>query len=376
MTRGTCLGICLSVMALAACGSTQQGGASGPLPKGVSWAVDAGGAVLSRPTVVGDGLVVGSSSGKVQMVGRKDGALKWSYDARKDDPAAEFHHEALAAGDLIVTATAGKGGGRVYAFDAASGQVRWKQPLGADPNGVAGADTQVVQRADRVFAVGLDGKLVCLDLKTGAKSWEAGPVEPLITPAAGPSYIYVASNQTKVQAFDPDSGKPVWEAELMAVVTTSLIVHGDVVYAGTSPFRMFRLDGKTGEILAKVALQGKPVHDPAATDTSVSVFLRDAHGAVDAESIISLDAGLGRILWGRKAPEEWTSLHPRIWRDTILAGDRTGELFAYGLQDGAKKWSVMLGQEVGAIGSSDDMLYVGTLKGSVYALAPPSGSGS
>jgi len=235
----------------------------------------------------------------------------------------------------------------------------------------------VVRLGDHVYVTGLDGMLACLDLKSGAKVWSTGPVESRITPAAGPAQIYVAVGESRVQALDPATGQPAWDTDLGATVTTSLMAEGTEVYAGTSPFRMFRLDGGTGAILSKISLQGKPVASMVTSAKAVSVFLRDATGGTEnAHTIISLDPALGRILWGRKAASEWTSLHPLLWHDLILAGDSDGELFAYGQVDGARKWSVKLDEGLGAIGMADDMVYVGTVRGSVYALpqpaAPPS----
>jgi outer membrane protein assembly factor BamB len=375
MRRGAAVwGVMAAAAVLAGCGSQGGGSARRDLPKGVAWAYEAGGSITSAPVVAGDRLVVASTGGTIQSLARKDGSLQWKYDATKDTPEATFHHESLITGGLILNATKGKGGGHVYAFDLATGQPRWKHPLGADPNNTAegGSITEVIQRGEHVFAIGLDRMLVCLDLQTGNKVWTTGPVEPGITPAAGPSHVYVAVDGTRVQGLDPATGQAVWDADLEAVVTTSLVASGAEVFAGTSPFRMFRLDGATGAILSKIALQGKPVHNPVMSAQAVSVFLRDAMGGSEnAQTIISLDPALGRILWGRKATAEWTSLHPLLYHDLILAGDSNGELFAYGQVDGARKWSVKLDQGLGAIGMGDDMLYVGTLRGAVYAVPPP-----
>ncbi len=368
---------CAAIGMAASCAPSQQGGSARGrnLPKGVQWAFDAGGSITSRPTTVSDGVVFGSTSGTFYLLSRKDGSLKWKYDARVDadgDDGAAFHHDPLVADDLVLAATAGKGRGHVYAFDIATGQVRWKHELGVDAGGQGGADGEVVRYGGNAYVVGLNAQLICLDLRTGRKNWEVGPVEPHIVPAAGPAYLYVAVDGTKVQGLDPLTGRAAWEADLEAVVTTSLMAQGDELFVGTSPFRMIRLDGKTGAILSRIALQGKPVGNPMAVGGVISVFLRPAQETVDvARTIISLDAGLRRVLWGRKAPEEWTSLHPQVWGDVIVAGDRGGELIAYGQSDGVKRWSFKFDQGIGAIGTSDDTLYLGTLQGSVYAFTPP-----
>ena len=361
------------LLVAAACGSQQGGAGGGPLPKGVAWAHNMGGAVTSRPIVTGDRLLVASANGSLKMLSRKDGSVAWSYDARKDSPEAAFHHRPVLVDGLILNATEAKGAGNVYAFDASSGKVVWKHELAADPNsGAGGSATEVIQRDGHVYAIGQDGMMVCLDLKTGNKIWQAGPVETRIAPAAGPTHVYAAVGMTHMHGLDPMTGATVWDADLNAVVTTGLVAHEEEVYAGTSPFRMFRIDGKTGAILVKMPLQGKPVYSPVISNGSVSVFLRDANGIGEtANTIISLDAGLSKILWGRKAAGEWTSRDPQIYGDVVLAGDDAGELFAYGQADGMKKWSFKVKEGLGSIGTSDGMLYVGTLDGSVYAFQPP-----
>jgi hypothetical protein len=50
-----------------------------------------------------------------------------------------------------------------------------------------------------------------------------------------------------------------------------------------------------------------------------------------------------------------------------LAGDDTGELIAFRLADGEAVWSASFGETIRGIGTSPEGLYVGTLKGRVFA---------
>ena len=85
------------------------------------------------------------------------------------------------------------------------------------------------------------------------------------------------------------------------------------------------------------------------------------------KTLTAFDLQQDRIRWSHRATQEWTSSRPYVWRDMVLAGDR-GRLIAYGLADGATRWAHTLQGMVRGIGTCGDTLYVGTLRGQVYAL--------
>ena len=55
----------------------------------------------------------------------------------------------------------------------------------------------------------------------------------------------------------------------------------------------------------------------------------------------------------------------------MLAGTEKGELLAFRAGDGLPLWSHALKGVIRGIGTSDRVLFVGTLKGVVYAYARP-----
>ncbi len=64
-------------------------------------------------------------------------------------------------------------------------------------------------------------------------------------------------------------------------------------------------------------------------------------------------------------------MRPHLWRGAVLAGDEGGELDALAVEDGAVLWARHLDGVIRGIGHEGDLLFVGTLKGAVYAVRPP-----
>ena len=367
------------LLATVACGSQEPGGSAGltrPGSKEVLWVFESGGAIESNPEVVGDAVVVASVSGTLYSLDRKTGAVRWKYDARQDAKSSEFHADPLAADDLIVVGTDGQGEGHIYAFEAGSGQVRWKQPISGDPNAPGGLRTDIARAGGNVYAVGMDGKLRCLDLRTGKENWTFDGVEPESSPAADASRVFVAGTDGKVHALDAATGQPAWETDLESTITTGLMTRNDSVFVGTSPFRVVDLASQTGSANRKFALQAKPVRTLVLAQNFIVAFLHSNFAEGEADTLIALDLGAGRIAWARKAPTEWTSVHPEIWRDMVLAGDREGELQAFGLADGVKRWTYKAGAGLRGIGVADDALYLGTTQGTLFAVDPQKIAGS
>lgn len=373
--RSRCRFALLLLLAVPACGRSGGPGApGGNVPPGVRWAFDTGGCVASSPTVVGDAVAAGSCTGSFFLLDPATGAVKWKYDTRSDGQDTQFHHDPLAAGDLVLIGVDAKGPGHLYAFETATGAVRWKHQAGVDAEGRGGVAADLARIGDGIYAVGLDGKLFCLDRATGRSSWSFEGAAPRSAPAAGPGRLYVAGSESKVYSLDAATGQVVWETEVEGRVTTSLALQGEDLYLGASPFRIYRLEAGTGRILGSFPLQQKPILTPVVTADALLVFVGTPGEEGESETLIAVDRGLGRILWGRKAPSAWRSRRPGVWQDLVIAADREGELFAFGAADGTRRWSARFGESLHSVGVSPKALYVGTTKGPIYSFVPDAGA--
>jgi outer membrane protein assembly factor BamB len=312
---------------------------------------------------VGDLLVVSSCSGLIRALNKRNGEVKWTYDIRKDGEQRQFHGDPLVTDDLLIIGTDGKSGS-VYAFEQATGSVRWRYAVNH-----GGVSTDVVRLGENVYFVTLGNELVCLDLKTGRFKWSfhssysgGGDCLTCSCPAAAGDRVYFGGLDGIAYALDAQSGKLVWKRDLGAKVTTSAGLRGNDLYLGTANRRLYRLNANSGEVLNDLAADASPNGHLVVAEDTLFAFLGD-------EILAGFDLDLRNLKWSAEASKEWTSARPYLWKDNVLGGNRH-ELVALRSSTGIRIWSHQFPETVRGIGTSPDVLYVGTLKGPIFAFTP------
>ena len=310
---------------------------------------------------MGELLIVSSCNGLIRALDKKTGQIRWSYDIRKDGDQTEFHGDPLVTQDLIIIGTDGKMG-HVYAFERLTGAVRWKYRV--EWRGLA---SDIVRSGNRIYGVTLDDELVCLDIESGVAKWtfrSGAPPKSLYwnsSPAVIGGVVYFGGLDGIAYALDVRSGKLIWKTDLGARVSSSVASHGHEIYVGTANRHIYRLDADSGKVLADLAADAEPRWRLMIASDSLLAFL-------GPQTLASFDLSLKETRWSAKASPNWTSARPYVWRGEVLAGVGA-DLVAFRASDGARMWSHQLSGTIRGIGISDDVLYVGTLKGPVFALA-------
>jgi eukaryotic-like serine/threonine-protein kinase len=299
----------------------------------------------------------------IRALDRKTGLVKWEYDIRKDGEQSQFHGDPLVTDRLLVIGTDGKIG-HVYAFERTTGAVLWKYEV--NDRGVA---SDVIPVGEDGCFVTLGNELGCVDLETGKPKWSfrssyTGTDDCLTcsSPAVSEGHVFFGGLDGFAYALDADNGKLVWKRDLGAKVTTSAAVKGNSVYLGTGKRHVYRLRADSGEIVGDASTDATPYGHLIPAGDSLFVFLGD-------EVVASFNLDLKKLLWTAEASKEWTSARPYLWRDFVLAGNRH-ELIALRAADGSRAWSFQFPETVRGIGMSPDVLYVGTLKGPIFAYSP------
>jgi len=299
----------------------------------------------------------------IRALDRKTGLVKWEYDIRKDGEQSQFHGDPLVTDRLVIIGTDGKIG-HLYAFARATGAVVWKYKV--NDRGVA---SDVIRVGEGGYFVTLGNELVCVDLETGKPKWSfrssySGTDDCLTcsSPAASEGRVFFGGLDGFAYALDAQNGKLLWKRDLSGKVTTSAAVKANSVYLGTDKRHLYRLSANSGEILVDVTTDATPYGHLIAAEDSLFAFLGD-------EVVASFNLDLKKLQWSAEASKEWTSASPYLWRDLVLAGDRH-ELVALRSADGSRAWSLQFPETVRGIGTSPDVLYVGTVKGPIFAYSP------
>lgn len=316
--------------------------------------------MFTTPTVVGDLLFVGSCSGVAYAFDRDSGAVRWSYDTRRDGGPAQFHGDPAILGDLLVTGSDSAEPSLLYAFHWQSGALRWK------------TDSDVIE-TDASFAAGAlvgatwSGDLVGLDPASGERRWKVAAEDRRCgkrphSPAVAGELVYFSSGEGILHAVDPGQGEVVWRREL-GCASTAPLVWGEDLYLGVAPDKLVRVRLADGRVIAEHTLEGRAHSRLTVAGDSLLVL-------VGGQALVAFDRTLSEERWRRTTETDWSSFRPLVWKDLVVVGDAAGQLFALDPRDGSTRWSAQVRGTIRGLGAEGEVLYVGTLGGTVYALVP------
>jgi hypothetical protein len=186
-------------------------------------------------------------------------------------------------------------------------------------------------------------------------------------PAASGDRVFFGGINGVLYSLDARSGREIWKRDFGSRISTHLTTSGDDLYLGTANGHLYRVTQKTGAVKADFTVGVTPVGVPVIAKESLLVFLNPQGGDGGAESLACLDLPLTKVRWGQKAAGGWSLTNPHLWRDSVLAGNEAGEVLAFRVADGARQGTHLFKGTIRSIGGVGDVLYIGTLNGTVYA---------
>ena len=224
----------------------------------ITWKAELPGPGASSPIVVGNRVYLTSYTGyglepakgeqselkrHLLCFDRSNGKPLWSQSFDPKLPEHKYEGEGSYHGYSASTPISdgerlyvffGKSG--VFCFDL-DGQQLWQVSVGEGTNGWgSGCSPVLFGKLLLVNASIESGSLVALDKLTGKEAWRAGGVgsawnTPLLVNAKSRTEVIVSA-QNRLLSFDPNDGKPLWNADgVHRYVCPSVVAHDDVVYA-------------------------------------------------------------------------------------------------------------------------------------------------
>lgn len=236
----------------------------------VRWRRSVGVPARSAPTVAEGRLFLITIEDRLLALAADDGRTLWSHQASAAATEVLGQPAPAYARGLVV---AGFGSGELATLRADSGSLVWSDSLGAARGRSSIADFSSIRGVPvisngRVFAIGLGGLALGLDLPTGRRLWErqvAGEDSPCV---AG-SWMFIVAASQEIAAINIEDGRVAWVTPLPrwenpdkqkdSLTWFGPILAGDrLVVTGTSG-EALAVSPYSGEILGRQGLS-----DPAA----------------------------------------------------------------------------------------------------------------
>ena len=321
--------------------------------KNIAWQADLAGPGASSPIVVKDrvyltcytgyGIEVGKGEQKdlrrhLLCFDRKTGKQLWAKEFEPKLPEHEYQGEGSYHGYAASTPTSD--GDRLYVFFGKSGvfcfdldgQQLWQASVGEGTNGWGSGTSPVLFGKLLIINASVEsGSLVALDKLTGDEVWKAEGINsawntPLLVEGKGRKELIV-STESRLRSFDPESGKPLWDADgVHRYVCPSVVAHDNVVFAigGGHTSLAVRLGG-SGDVTESHGLwrqkSGSNVGSPVYHDGHL-YWVSDGGGLMCCQN-----AQTGEFVYQER-------LEPRpgnIWSSPVLAD---GKLYLVSQHDG------------------------------------------
>ncbi|MFI4925781.1 MAG: outer membrane protein assembly factor BamB, partial [Vicinamibacteria bacterium] len=181
------------------------------------WSARVGSEVIAPPKAAEGIAVVFSGDGRVYGLSTKDGSTVWVYQ-RANPPLTVRNN----AGAVIVRGGVffGTAGGRLVALDLATGAVGWEATV-ATPKGstelerIADVTSLPVVDDRNACATAYQGRTACFDVVRGTPVWsrDIGSIGGIATDA---QRLYVTDDAGNVHALDRSTGASVWKQDKLA----------------------------------------------------------------------------------------------------------------------------------------------------------------
>lgn len=311
----------------------------------VAWKVSLPGPGASSPITWGDRIYVtcytgyfvpGQPDGSLEELQRhlialqsSDGTIVWDKAVKArlpEEPRIRDHGYAgstPAADDQRVYAFFGKSG--VFAFDH-DGRQLWQADVGSNTSGWGSAASPVLYK-DLVFinASVESQSLVALDRRSGQQRWRAEGIReawntPLVITADSGRQELVVASQGSIQAFDPDSGRPLWtcKTDIGWYMVPSVVAAEGVVYClgGRSGVAALAVRaGGSGDVTAThrlwTSLKGSNVSSPVYHDQHLH-WMHEQRGIAYCAEAVS-----GRLVY-----EQRLERAGQVYASALLADGR------------------------------------------------------
>ncbi len=211
---------------------------------------------------------------------------------------------------------AGSAHGYVYSIDRLTGEVIWKDSVGANTlAGPSGFENMVYFPLE-------NGTLIGYEADSGDKVFEVDLQQPLVSKVAIADHIYVTGSEGQVYAVNRMTGEIVWESSFPYPIWTAPALGGDMLVFGDNEGFLRALDASTGRLVWEFGTGGVIVASPIIVGDYVVFPSLD-------KNLYCVELKTGRMVSRRDLKYE-IRLAPVSDGKKIFVADRRGSVQCYG----------------------------------------------
>ncbi|PMN71825.1 outer membrane protein assembly factor BamB [Enterovibrio norvegicus] len=242
------------------------------------WRTQVGGEILSKPLADEGLIVVNSSRGEISAYEAETGEQRWSLSSEVPNLTLRGDSSPVSISGGVFW---GMANGRLGAAFIENGNIIWQQTI-ASPKGATEIDRLVdvdstpVVAGSLLYAVGYNGSLVAIDLRSGRPAWKRTYSSSTDIMVAG-SYLFLITDKDYVVAVDARSGTELWtNKELEYRQLTAPVAISGYVVVGDAEGYLHWIDPTSGEFVAQQQLDDSGIAvAPMNVDDGYIVVTRD-----------------------------------------------------------------------------------------------------
>jgi outer membrane protein assembly factor BamB len=315
------------------------------------WTLTTGGAVQSSPCVAGGTVYAASNDHYLYAVDAASGRIRWRDNISSQNDSSP----ACAYGNVYIGSW---NTGDILAINAA-GHVLWTY------NTTSPVDSSPVVAGGVVYVGSDSTRLYALDARTGHLEWRThvdGEINA--RPCVSGGVVYVGSHGGEVYAINAANGNILWQQRTGGAVDGSgPAVADSMVYVGSGDHKMYALDQASGNVRWTFPTHGALESAPVVADGNVYFGSEDS-------IIYAVGARSGKLAW-RYPTGGYVDSNPAFAHGDVFVGSDDGAVYALNAANGTLAWSRPTGRPVESGPSAPatiNTIYVGSDNGSLYAL--------
>jgi outer membrane protein assembly factor BamB len=257
-----------------------------PADGSIGWRVPLPAPARGAPTVAGGRVFVPTVENHLLALSVEDGRRLWTYRAQPTTTMSLGLPAPAVEGEFVV---AGFGSGELAAIRTGDGRAAWSETLASARGGgvgdIAAITAMPVIDRGRVFATGLGGLTVALDLRSGRRLWER-EVSATGTPWSAGDALFLMAGNGNLACLGREDGRVRWITPLGRFENERRrrdpIFWGPPVLAGGRLLvpgghgRMAEVDPSDGEVIGTTRLREGVVLQPAIAGGVLYLLNEDA----------------------------------------------------------------------------------------------------